>query len=120
MMQRRLSAAALVACVVMTSTVMASAVTANTVTGADTPSQMAEAPAVVTQLAQVQEPPDEWVSVSELPPEDRLPAAPLLIGAYAFVLAVLFTYVTLVARRLTGLQRDIARLEATIGRDGKG
>jgi len=74
---------------------------------------------------QVQESQDEFVALDELtagdlPPEERLAAAPLLIGAYAFVLVALFTYVTLVARRLTGLQRDIARLEATIGRDGTG
>ena len=75
---------------------------------------------VVTRMAQVEESPDEWVSIDEVPLEDRLPAAPLLIGAYAFVLVALFTYVTLVARRLTGLQRDIARLESQIGRDGQG
>ena len=75
----------------------------------------------MTRVAQAQpESQDEFVPIDELPPEDRLPAAPLLVGAYAFVLAVLFAYVTLVARRLTGLQRDIARLETQIGSDGKG
>ncbi len=59
---------------------------------------------------------DEFVPISELPPQDRLPAAPLLIGAYVFVLAVLFVYVLSVARRLTALQRDVARLEADLAK----
>jgi len=112
MMSRRLSAAAFAVCV-LTSTVTG-------VVAGSVQSLAGQEREVVAHVAQLQEPPDEWVSVSELPPEDRLPAAPLLIGAYAFVLVVLFTYVTLVARRLTGVERDIARLESTIGRDGKG
>jgi hypothetical protein len=59
---------------------------------------------------------DEFVPISELPPQDRMPAAPLLIGAYVFVLAVLFLYVLSVARRLTALQRDVARLEGDLAK----
>jgi hypothetical protein len=59
---------------------------------------------------------DEFRPISELPPQDRLPAAPLLIGAYVFVLAVLFLYVLSVARRLTALQRDVARLEGDLAK----
>jgi CcmD family protein len=49
-----------------------------------------------------------------LPPQEQLPAAPLLIGAYVFVLAVLFVYVFSVARRLTNVQRELDRLDTTI------
>ncbi len=62
---------------------------------------------------------DEFVPISELPPQERLPAAPLLIAAYVFVLAVLFLYLTSVARRLSGLQRDITRLEADLAKRGR-
>jgi hypothetical protein len=69
------------------------------------------------------QPPDQqdgFVPISELPPQDRLPAAPLLIGAYVFVLAVLFAYVLSVARRLSALQKDVARLEGDLAKRGRG
>jgi hypothetical protein len=53
---------------------------------------------------------DGFVSVSELPPQDQLPAAPLLVS-----LAV-FGYVVSVARRLSVVQRECDRLEADISR----
>ena len=63
-----------------------------------------------------QQPPrqDEYVPISQLPPQDQLPAAPLLIVAYAFVLVVLFLYVLSVARRLTNVQRELDRLDTTL------
>ena len=52
-----------------------------------------------------------FTPVDKLPPSDQLPAAPLLIAAYAFVwLAVLF-YVWTVARRLTKVEADMQSLE---------
>ena len=59
---------------------------------------------------------DEFVPISQLPPQDQLPAAPLLVTAYAFVWIVLFGYVVSVARRLTNVQREVERLEADIKR----
>jgi CcmD family protein len=47
-------------------------------------------------------------------------AAPLLIGAYAFVMAVLFLYVLSVARRLTNVQQEISRLDSAIKQGHKG
>ena len=35
---------------------------------------------------------EEFVPIDQLPPQDQLPAAPLLVGAYAFVMLVLFAY----------------------------
>ncbi len=69
-------------------------------------------------LAQAPQPQDEFVPISELPPQEQLPAAPLLVGAYVFVLAVLFAYVYSVAGRLTALQRDLARIEGEQARRG--
>jgi CcmD family protein len=57
---------------------------------------------------------NEFIPIDQLPPQEQLPAAPLLIGAYVFVLAVLFVYVFSVARRLTNVQRELDRLDTTI------
>ena len=54
---------------------------------------------------------DEFVPITELPPEERLPAQPLVIGAYAFAWLALGGYVLSVARRLDHVQREIERLE---------
>ena len=43
---------------------------------------------------------EEFVPIDELPPQDQLPAAPLLVAAYSFVVLALFAYVVSVARRL--------------------
>ena len=61
-------------------------------------------------------PQDEFVPISQLPAQDQLPAAPLLIGAYAFVWAALCGYVISLARRVSAVQRDVARLEDTVTR----
>lgn len=54
---------------------------------------------------------DEFVPISELPPEEQLAAQPLVIGAYAFAWLALGGYVLSVARRLDHVQREIERLE---------
>lgn len=63
---------------------------------------------------------EEFTPISELPPEEQLAAAPLLIGAYAFVLAVLFGYLVTVSRRLSAIARDINRLTAEVKTAGRG
>jgi hypothetical protein len=70
--------------------------------------------APVAAQQQPPQPPPGFVSVDELPPEEQVPAAPLLIGAYVFVVLALFGYVISVGRRLGGVQRDIERLEGTV------
>ena len=62
---------------------------------------------------------DEFVPIDTLPPQDQLPAAPLLITAYAFVLLALFGYLLSVARRLTVVQRELERLESDVKRSGR-
>ena len=61
-------------------------------------------------------PDDEFTPIDQLPPEERLPAAPMLVGAYAFVALAIFAYLVSLSRRLTGVAREIARLEAQIKR----
>ena len=62
---------------------------------------------------------NEFIPIDQLPPQEQLSAAPLLIGAYVFVLAVLFLYVFSVARRLTNVQRELDRLDTTIKQGGR-
>jgi len=61
----------------------------------------------------------EFIPVSELPPQEQMPAAPLLIGAYVFVMIVLFVYVLSVSRRLRSVQQEIDRLDSTIKQGGR-
>ena len=77
------------------------------------------APAV--QAAQ-QPPPqqqDEFVPIDQLPPQDQLPAAPLLIGAYSFVALALFAYMISLSRRLGRVQREIDRLTTDLKKTGR-
>ena len=71
---------------------------------------------------QEQPPPrvEEYTPISELPPEDQLPSAPLLVGAYVFVIVALFAYLLSVARRTAAVQREVERLEADLKRTGRG
>ena len=62
---------------------------------------------------------NEFIPIDQLPPQEQLAAAPLLIGAYVFVLAVFFLYVLSVARRLTNVQRELDRLDTTIKQGGR-
>ena len=71
--------------------------------------------------AQQQPPPrpeqqDEFVPIDQLPPQDQMPAAPLLIAAYSFLMLALFGYVLSLARRMSGVRREIQQLEADLKR----
>jgi len=63
---------------------------------------------------------EEFTPIDQLPPQDQLPAAPLLIGAYAFVLLMLFGYLVMVSRRLSAIKTEVDRLDADVKRAGKG
>ena len=60
-----------------------------------------------------------FLPVDQLPPTESMPAAPLLITAYAFVMLVLFVYVFSVARRLSSVQTELKRLDETIKHGGR-
>ncbi len=76
----------------------------------------------VTEARQAQQPPpqqEEFIPIDQLPPEDQLPAAPLLVGAYAFVLLMLFGYMFIMSRRLAVIQREVDRLDSDLKRTGR-
>jgi CcmD family protein len=58
--------------------------------------------------------PDGFEPVSTLPAVEQLPAAPLVIGAYAFIWVALLAYLFLLWRRLASVDRDLAALRRVI------
>jgi CcmD family protein len=58
---------------------------------------------------------DEFVPVGELPEAEQLPAAPLVIGAYAFIWVAVVGYVWFTWRRLGAVERELAQLRREIG-----
>jgi len=72
-----------------------------------------------TAWAQPPEQTKTYTPISELPPTEQIPAARLLVAAYAFVLVAVFLYVVSVGRRLTTVQREVERLEADMKRTGR-
>jgi CcmD family protein len=58
---------------------------------------------------------EDFVPVGSLPPQaEQLPAAPLVIGAYAFVWLALLVYVWSLWRRMTKLERELADLQRRV------
>jgi CcmD family protein len=74
----------------------------------------------VTAAAQQPTRQETYVPVDSLPQAEQMPAAPLLVGAYSFVLVVFFGYVISVARRLQTVQKEIERLETDIRKPARG
>ena len=70
-----------------------------------TPPAQPPAPATTRPPAQ-----DEFVPISELPPDEKLPAAPLLIAAYAVVWIILAVYVWTLWRRFRRAEQDVKAL----------
>jgi hypothetical protein len=59
---------------------------------------------------------DQFVPMNSLPPADQLPAAPLLIAAYAFVWLALMVYLWSIWSRLGRVERDMQALQQRTGR----
>jgi CcmD family protein len=57
----------------------------------------------------------EFVPIGQLPPGDQLPAAPLLIAAYAFVWIALMAYLWSIWRRLEKVETELKALEQRAG-----
>jgi CcmD family protein len=53
---------------------------------------------------------DEFVPISELPADEKIPAAPLLIAAYAVVWVILAVYVWTLWRRFQRTEQDLKAL----------
>lgn len=64
---------------------------------------------VVVQ-AGVQPPPAQegFVPVTDVPPEEQLPAAPLVIAAYAIAWVIVVAYLWSIWRRLTRVEQELA------------
>jgi len=59
---------------------------------------------------------DGFEPVSKLPAVEHLPAAPLVIGAYAFIWVALLAYVFFLWRKLATVDRELASLRQAIDR----
>src|SRR4051812_3952488 len=55
-----------------------------------------------------------YVPMKDLPPAEQLPAAPLVLGAYAIIWVGVFVYVWTIARRLTSVDRELGALRRMI------
>lgn len=62
------------------------------------------------QPAAAQTVPEGFEPVTEVPPEEQIPAKPLVAGAYAFIWLAMLVYVGLLWRRLGAVQKDIDAL----------
>ncbi|HYM23333.1 MAG TPA: hypothetical protein VEU08_08995 [Vicinamibacterales bacterium] len=62
----------------------------------------------------------EFVPIRELPPSEQMPAAPLLIAAYAFFLVLMVFYIWTVWRRLAKVDADLHALEQRMAHRGAG
>ncbi len=63
----------------------------------------------------LQQPPSGFVPVDQLPATESLPAAPLIIAAYAFVWVALFVYLLSIWRRLGKVDAEMQALERRLG-----
>jgi CcmD family protein len=52
----------------------------------------------------------EFVPVKDLPPTETIPAAPLLVAAYAFIWVALIVYLWTIWRRLTKVETEMRAL----------
>ena len=68
------------------------------------------AEAVLVQPAQ-----DEFVPLESVPPEDQLPAAPLLVAAYALLWIAVVGYLWSIWRRMGAVERDLSDLSGRTG-----
>ncbi len=62
---------------------------------------------------------EEFLPLDQLPPEDQLAAAPLLIAAYAVVWVLLLLYLWSIRRRLDGVQRELVEVARRVSERGR-
>jgi CcmD family protein len=56
-------------------------------------------------------PQDEYVPIDQLPPQEELPAAPMVVAAYSFVWVAFVAYLFTLLKRLRKIETDLAVLE---------
>ena len=64
--------------------------------------------AVSAFAGQPPQPPEGFVPAANLPGQEQLPAAPLVIGAYSVVWLLVFGYLWSIWRRIARAERDLA------------
>jgi CcmD family protein len=75
--------------------------------------------------AEQQQPPPKtpsvegFVPVDQLPPQEQLPAVPLVIAAYALAWLAIFVYLWSLWRRLGRVERDIADVTRRLPAEGR-
>jgi hypothetical protein len=73
--------------------------------------------AISVRLAAQNQPPprpaatDEFVPIDELPPQEQVPAAPMVVAAYSFVWIAFLAYVLSLVKRIRKVEADITALE---------
>jgi len=58
---------------------------------------------------------DEFVPMESIPPEDQLPAAPLLVAAYALLWIAVIGYLWSIWRRMATVERELSDLSRRTG-----
>ena len=66
------------------------------------------------QTRQLPEPPAGFVPASSLPPQEELPAAPLVIAAYAVAWVAVFGYLWSIWQRLGRVEKELAEVSRRI------
>jgi type VI protein secretion system component VasF len=58
---------------------------------------------------------DGFVPASSLPPGEQMPAAPFLIGSYAFFLALMMFYLWTIWKRINRVEKELHDLDRRLG-----
>ena len=58
---------------------------------------------------------DEFVPMETVPPEDQLPAAPLLVAAYSLLWLAVFGYMWSIRRRISIVEQELSALSRRSG-----